>query len=73
MSPFQALYEYPPPLLQQIPVPLSTSDNNTATQEEKENMLALLHRNLAKAQQRMKNKLMLIAPKDPSMWVISST
>jgi hypothetical protein len=54
MTPFQALYEYPPPLLQQIPVPYSPNDDALSNNLEKENMLSLLQKNLSKAQQRMK-------------------
>jgi hypothetical protein len=54
MTPFQALYEYPPPLLQQIPTPFSATEDVPSSQREKDNMLVLLQQNLKKAQQRMK-------------------
>jgi hypothetical protein len=54
MSPFQALYEYPPPLLQNIPVPIATPHDTTDASEEKENMVTLLQQNLSQAQARMK-------------------
>jgi hypothetical protein len=54
MSPFQVLYEYPPPLLQNIRVPIATPQDTTDATEEKENMVILLQQNLSKAQARMK-------------------
>jgi hypothetical protein len=54
MSPFQALYEYSPPLLQNIPVPLNESRETLTATAEKENMVTLLQQNLLKAQTRMK-------------------
>jgi hypothetical protein len=37
MTPFQALYEYPPPLLQQIPLPVATTEDTSTL-----DMLSLL-------------------------------
>lgn len=54
MTPFQALYEYPPPLLQQIPAPAPTDENQVTFEAEKQNMLDLLQQNLQKAHNRMK-------------------
>jgi hypothetical protein len=54
MTPFQALYEYPPPLLQQIPLPVDSTVDASTLDTERETMLSLLQKNLAKAQQRMK-------------------
>jgi hypothetical protein len=54
MSPFQALYEYPPPLLQQIPVPFEQQQASAIDQQEKESMVKILQHNLTKAQLRMK-------------------
>jgi hypothetical protein len=54
MSPFQALYEYPPPLLQQLPVPIEQQQASALDQQEKESMVTILQQNLTKAQLRMK-------------------
>jgi hypothetical protein len=54
MTPFQALYEYTPPLLQHIPVPFEPTQVTATDVAEKENMVALLQQNLARAQLRMK-------------------
>jgi ribosomal protein L21E len=54
MSPFQALYEYSPPLLHNIPMPMDSFQETTEANAEKENMLELLQKNLARAQARMK-------------------
>lgn len=54
MTPFRALYEYPPPLLQQIPVPCATEHDAGTDTQEKDNIVALLQHNLVKAQLRMK-------------------
>jgi hypothetical protein len=54
MSPFQALYEYSPPLLQNILVNLKEAQETMAATIEKENMVSLLQQNLLKAQTRMK-------------------
>jgi hypothetical protein len=54
MSPFEALYEYPPPLLTALPI---TSDFSPEAQEiltEQDHMLKVLQQNLAKAQSSMK-------------------
>jgi hypothetical protein len=45
MSPFEALYEYPPPFISEIPVPASISPEAQATLAEKENMLQVLKKN----------------------------
>jgi hypothetical protein len=54
MTPFQALYEYPPPLLQQIPAPCAPTSDNTNNTLERNNMLQLLQKKLTLAQKRMK-------------------
>ena len=54
MSPFEALYEYPPPLLHHLSVPCSLANDVGATMREKEHMLQCLQQNLLKAQDRMK-------------------
>jgi hypothetical protein len=54
MTPFQALYEYPPPLLRHIPVPFAANQATTTEAAERDNMVQLLQQNLTKAQQRMK-------------------
>jgi hypothetical protein len=54
MSPFEALYEYKPPLIQQISVPCDASAEVTVTIQEKDHMIKTLQQNLLQAQQRMK-------------------
>ena len=54
MSPFEALYEYPPPLLTGIPTEIPISPEVQATLAEKEQMLKILQQNLEKAQRSMK-------------------
>jgi hypothetical protein len=54
MSPFEALYEYKPPLIQQISIPCNVSEEAQVTLAEKDHMLKQLQQNLAQAQQRMK-------------------
>jgi hypothetical protein len=54
MTPFHALNEYTPPLLQHIPVPFEPTQVTATDVAEKENMVALLQQNLARAQLRMK-------------------
>ena len=54
MSPFEALYEYKPPLLHQVSVPCNVQDDTQVSLAEKEHMVKILQQNLAKAQQRMK-------------------
>jgi hypothetical protein len=49
MSPFEALYEYPPPFLAQLPTPDQLSPEAQTTLTEKESMLKILQQNLAKA------------------------
>jgi GH24 family phage-related lysozyme (muramidase) len=53
MSPFEALHEYKPPLLQHIHVPCNVTPEAQVTQE-KEHMLKLLQKNLIQAQNRLK-------------------
>ena len=54
MSPFEALYEYPPPLIQEIALPCNISEEAQVTLKEKDHMIKTLQQNLAQAQQRMK-------------------
>ena len=54
MSPFEALYEYPPPLIQEIDVPCNISEEAQVTLTEKDRMIKTLQHNLTQAQQRMK-------------------
>jgi hypothetical protein len=54
MSPFEALYEYKPPLIQQISVPCDASAEVEVTIQEKDHMIKTLQQNLLQAQQRMK-------------------
>ena len=54
MTPFQALYEYPPPLLQHLPVPMDTTQEVIPDSSVLDNMITLLQQNLSKAQKRMK-------------------
>jgi hypothetical protein len=54
MSPFEALYEYPPPLLTELPTLTNLSSEAQQTLLEKENMITILQQNLAKAQRTMK-------------------
>ena len=53
MSPFEALYEYKPPALSELPVVGNLPEGNP-TLAEKENILALLQKNMEKAQRSMK-------------------
>jgi hypothetical protein len=54
MSPFEALYEYKPPLITQISVPCNVSPEAQVTLLEKDHMLKTLQTNLLQAQERMK-------------------
>jgi hypothetical protein len=54
MSPFEALYEYKPPLIQQISIPCNVSEEAQVTLAKKDHMLKQLQQNLAQARQRMK-------------------
>jgi hypothetical protein len=54
MSPFEALYEYPPPVLAQLPNISHLSQEAQATLQEKEKMINVLQQNLARAQHKMK-------------------
>lgn len=54
MSPFEALYEYPPPSLTSIAVPCNVSENTQVTLAAKDHMLKQLQHNLTQAQQKMK-------------------
>jgi hypothetical protein len=53
-SPFEALYEYSPPLLQEILIPDNTSAEAQVTLQEKSVMLQTLQQNLLLAQKKMK-------------------
>jgi hypothetical protein len=57
MSPFEALYEYAPPILTELPTLSELSPEAQNTLREKEKMITVLQQNLAKAQQTMKNML----------------
>jgi hypothetical protein len=52
MSPFEALYEYAPPLLTELPATLSPEAQETL--QEREKMILTLQHNLAKAQTAMR-------------------
>jgi hypothetical protein len=54
MSPFEALYEYAPPLLHQLSVPCNVAADITVTIQEKDHMVKTLQANLLQAQNRMK-------------------
>jgi hypothetical protein len=54
MSPFEALYEYKPPLLHQVSIPCNISADAQVTLQEKDHMLKSFQANLLKAQNRMK-------------------
>jgi hypothetical protein len=54
MSPFEALYEYPPPLLTELPTLTTLSTEAQQTLGDKEKMITVLQQNLAKAQCTMK-------------------
>ncbi|KAK1693984.1 hypothetical protein QYE76_010681 [Lolium multiflorum] len=54
MSPFEALYEYAPPILTELPTLSELSPEAQDTLREKEKMITVLQQNLAKAQQTMK-------------------
>jgi hypothetical protein len=54
MSPFEALYEYPPPVLTQLHNVTALSPEAQETLGAKERMITLLQQNLAKAQTKMK-------------------
>jgi hypothetical protein len=54
MTPFEALYEYKPPLLHQVLVPCNVSPETQVTLQEKDHMIKTLQHNLLQAQQRMK-------------------
>jgi ribosomal protein L21E len=53
-SPFEALYEYRPPLLQDLSIPDSASPETHNTLHEKSVMLQTLQQNLMQAQRKMK-------------------
>jgi hypothetical protein len=53
-SPFEALYEYSPPQLEEILIPDTTSAEAQATLQEKSVMLQTLQQNLLLAQKKMK-------------------
>ncbi|KAK1649380.1 hypothetical protein QYE76_067185 [Lolium multiflorum] len=52
--PFQALYEYPPPQIQEIVIPEDGSPETQANLREKDHMLKMLQQNLEYAQAKMK-------------------
>jgi hypothetical protein len=54
MSPFEALYEYPPPLLTELPTLTTLSTEAQKTLGDKQTMITVLQQNLAKAQSTMK-------------------
>jgi hypothetical protein len=54
MTPFQSLYEYSPPLLRHIPVPFAANQATTTETPKRDKMAQLLHQNITKAQQCMK-------------------
>jgi hypothetical protein len=54
MSPFEALYEYPPPSLAGLPVDPTLSKEAQDTLTEKDHMITVLQQNLAQAQHYMK-------------------
>ena len=54
MSPFEALYEYQPPMIQELAIPCNVSDDAQVTLQEKDRMIKTLQQNIAQAQQRMK-------------------
>jgi hypothetical protein len=49
MSPFEALYEYPPPLLTELSTLSTLSPEAQQTLLDKEHMITILQQNLAKA------------------------
>ncbi|XP_062203820.1 uncharacterized protein LOC133906043 [Phragmites australis] len=55
ITPFQALYGYPPPQIGELSIPCNISDEARITIEEKEKMLKELKLNLSKAQERTKH------------------
>jgi hypothetical protein len=54
MSPFEALYEYPPPSLAGLPVDPTLSMEAQETLTERDHMITVLEQNLAQAQHYMK-------------------
>ena len=56
MSPFEALYEYPPPLLTNIPQDNGQSPEAAETLQNREHMLKVLQQNLEQAQTAMKKQ-----------------
>jgi hypothetical protein len=54
MSPFEALYEYKPPLILQLSIPCNVSAEAQVTLADRDHMIQTLQRNLLQAQQRMK-------------------
>ena len=54
ITPFQALYGYPPPQLGELSIPCNLSAEARVTVEQRELMLEQLKANLHKAQERMK-------------------
>jgi hypothetical protein len=54
MSPFEALYEYPPPQLGASAIPSDISSEAQQTLQERGDMLQTLQQQLAKAEKTMK-------------------
>lgn len=54
MSPFQALYGFPPPLISELAIPGPEDKNAQEFLEAKQHMLSQLKHNLHQAQNRMK-------------------
>ena len=54
MSPFEALYEYKPPLLHHMSLPCQLAEDVPTTMKDREHMLKQLQHNLTIAQGRMK-------------------
>ena len=54
MSPFEALYEYPPPLINNINIPVEASPEAHIIIATKDHMIKTLQQNLVQAQNRMK-------------------
>nr|ADB85304.1 putative retrotransposon protein [Phyllostachys edulis] len=55
VTPFQALYGYPPPQVGELSIPCNVSEEARITVEQKEQMLEQLKSNLHNAQDRMKH------------------
>lgn len=55
LTPFQALYGYPPPHVGELSIPCNVSDEARVTVEQKERMVEQLKENMHKAQERIKH------------------